>query len=148
MKDKLLNLAMAAKTVGITRSTLQQMVQEGELESFEGMLKLSDLKAVCPRAENIDTSAMLEKTQFIKDNAYANRVQTAHMPDQHTMYSQIKKLRLELKMEKQRSMTYLLAINDLRDKLIAAEKKCEGKQRELITNLLHSISITDSHKKI
>jgi len=142
MKDKYLNIALAAKTVGIKRSTLQKMIHDGDLESFEGVLKLSDLKEVCPKAHSIDTSHMLEKARFIKDNAYANRVQTAHMPDKHTMYSQIKKLRLELKLEKKRSVSCVLAINDLRDELLAAREKCEGKQRELISSLLRTVATT------
>lgn len=147
MKEKFLNIAAAARTIGLQRSALQQMIQEGELESFEGKLKLSDLQEVCPRAENLDTSKMLEKTRFIKDNAYTNRMRTAHMPDVHTLFSQVKKLRLELKLEKQYALRYLLALNELRDNLQAAREQCEGEKREFLSQLLQNISHSMSDQR-
>ena len=77
MSRRYLNVSAAAKTMGISRSILQHKIQIGEIESFEGKVDLDKLKHACPTARVMDTSSTLERMQFIKDNAYHRRIQTA-----------------------------------------------------------------------
>ena len=50
---RLLSLSRAARLVGTTRGTLQKRVQDGEIASFEGMLRLSELSQLYPQASTL-----------------------------------------------------------------------------------------------
>ncbi len=140
MSNELLPVAKAAKQLGIKRKALQHKIQSGELEAFEGKVSLEHLEAVFPAAARMETSAILEKMEFIKDNAYANRVQSAHIPDAYTLLGQVQKLRLELRMAREEKLAHLRLINELTSKLTEMQQNCDNNQKALIGNLLQLIA--------
>jgi len=66
--DRLVSISRAAKLVGVSRGNLQRKIQDGELESFEGQLRLSDLADSYPNAR-LEDNSMLEKLERIIENA-------------------------------------------------------------------------------
>lgn len=140
MRNEMVPVAKAAKQLGIDRKTLQQKIQSGELETFEGKVSMEHLETVFPSATNMETSSILEKMEFIKDHAYANRVQTAHIPDAYTLMGQVQKLRLELRMARDEKMAHLRLINELTTKLTEMQEHCDNSQKALVGNLLQLIA--------
>ncbi len=140
MSGEALPVAKAAKQLGIDRKEIQQKIQSGELETFEGKVSLEQLEAVFPAAIQLEESGVLEKMTFIKDNAYANRVQTAHIPDAYTLMGQLQKLRLELRFAREEKMAHLRLITELTNNLKEMQKSCDQNQKVLIGNLLHLIA--------
>ncbi len=57
---QLITLSRAARLVGVTRTTLQQQIRDGELTTFEGQLDLSELLRVYPQTK-VEDSAMIER---------------------------------------------------------------------------------------
>jgi CDP-4-dehydro-6-deoxyglucose reductase, E3 len=106
MEQHYLSIAIAARKLGIKRAVLQQKIRDGAIHSMNGTVDINELKAEFSSAEELDSTPMIEKMQFIKDNAYANRITTAHLPAPDVMYSQIKKLRLKLKFHRKTEHYY------------------------------------------
>jgi CDP-4-dehydro-6-deoxyglucose reductase len=73
---QLLPLSRAARLAGVSRGALQVKIRAGELETFEGKVKLSDLVRVYPQVE-MDSSPMLERVEAIKASARPRREQEA-----------------------------------------------------------------------
>jgi len=140
MSAEALPVAKAAKQLGINRREIQEKIQNGELETFEGKVSLEQLEIVFPAAAGIETGSILEKIQFIKDNAYANRVQTAHIPDAYTLMGQVQKLRMELRMAREEKIAHLRLITELTSNLKEMRKDCNNNQKALIGNLLQLIA--------
>ena len=137
---EVLTVAKAAKQLGINRREIQLKIQSGELKTFEGKVAMDQLEIVFPAAAKLEVSTILEKMSFIKDHAYANRVQTAHIPDVYTLMGQLQKLRLELRMPREEKLAHLRLITELSNNLQDMQKNCDNHQKILIGNLLQLIS--------
>ena len=66
--DRLLSLSQAARMAGVTRKILQQHISCGDLSTFEGYVRMSDLRTVYPEVSG-DRSGMIEKVRRIQDAA-------------------------------------------------------------------------------
>ena len=102
---RLLTVSRAARLVGVSRSTLQQQIQDGELPSFEGQLDIDDLSRAYPQIE-LEDNAMLEKIEDIIDNALkrarGEKLRKLISPDLSTLAARVASLSKELaRMKKQ-----------------------------------------------
>lgn len=140
MSEEALTVARAAKELGISRGEIQQKIQSGEMETFEGRVTMTQLQSAFPAAEKMETSSILEKIKFIKDNAYLNRVQTAHIPDSYTLMGQVQRLRMELRMAREEKLAHLRLISELTSNLQEMQQNCDEKQKVLVGNLLQLIA--------
>lgn len=94
---RLVSISRAAKLVGVSRGNLQRRIQDGELESFEGQLRLSDLSQAFPNVSFEDNS-MLEKLERIIEHAAIkarNRTRTLP-PDMETLAARVNLLTEDL----------------------------------------------------
>ena len=96
---RLLTVSRAARLVGVSRGTLQQQIQDGELTSFEGMVDIDDLSRVYPQME-LEDNAMLEKIEDIIDNALkrarGEKLRKLISPDLSTLAARVASLSKEL----------------------------------------------------
>ena len=77
---RLVSISRAAKLVGVSRGNLQRRIQDGELESFEGQVRLSDLSQVFPNV-SLEDNSMLEKLErIIEHAAITTRNRTRTLP--------------------------------------------------------------------
>ncbi len=136
----MLPVAKAAKALGINRREIQQKVQSGELKTFEGKVSIAQLEAAFPAAAKLESSSILEKMSFIKDHAYAKRVQTAHIPDVYTLMGQLQRLRMDLRMAREEKLAHLRLIHELTSNLQEMQKTCDDRQKILVGNLLQLIA--------
>ncbi|NOZ10444.1 MAG: 2Fe-2S iron-sulfur cluster binding domain-containing protein [Gammaproteobacteria bacterium] len=91
----LLTVSRAARLIGVTRGALQKKIKAGELATFEGMVKISDLHRAFPKAD-IENDTVLERVTRIKDGAYAKRVNSRILPDAEVLTVRLQKLGKEL----------------------------------------------------
>ncbi|MBT3347447.1 MAG: hypothetical protein HOM84_07335 [Thiotrichales bacterium] len=144
MSKEYLNVAKAAKALGVGRKEIQQKIHDGSLITFEGRVALSDLKSVFPAAASMETTSILERLTKIKDYAYLNRVQTAHIPDSYTLMGQVQRLRMELRLSRDERMEHLQLITQLTSNLQEMQKSCDNRQKELVAGLLNMIAKSKS----
>lgn len=85
-----LALARAANLLGISRHDLQRLIHDGDLDTFEGKVDVDDLRQRYP-ALALDDNPMLERTQLIRQTAFARRVSSTVMPDTDSLEKQLRK---------------------------------------------------------
>lgn len=100
---RLLSASRAASIVGVPRGKIQKHIQNGELTSFEGKVKLSQLVKLYPHSQ-VEKGDMSEKIEGFVANAlkrarYAN-FQKLNTPDVSTLAARVASLSRELTQSK------------------------------------------------
>ncbi len=94
---QLLTLSRAARLVGVTRGAIQKKIQNGELSTFEGQLKVTELLRAYPETQ-IDDTHMLERVKQIKTAATFTRPRDheSALPSTDVLIARLIKLGKEL----------------------------------------------------
>jgi len=114
--QQLLSIFRAARLVGVSRGSLQKRIHDGELPTFEGMIKATDLLRLYPDTE-LGQDTEYERVQHIKATAYAKRVRERLMPNAEAMLARVNLLAEELAAGRLRLVHYQDVINRLLDRL-------------------------------
>ena len=126
-------VAKAAKMLGISRVSLQKMIRGGELHTFEGLVDLDELKRCFP-ALAINKSPVLERTQIIRDSAYGKRVQQ-HLLPEDSLQRQIKRIKVDLSVQKTKALNYQKLFNDLLDTLSELQQSQDEASKNIAAQL-------------
>lgn len=92
---KLLNLHRAARLVGVTRGALQKKIQNGALDSYDGMVTLDELHRAYPDVA-LEDNTVLEQIEQIKDSAFGRRIMERTLPDKEVLAARLHDLSKEL----------------------------------------------------
>lgn len=111
-----MGVAKAARILGVNRDALQQLIRSGELTTFEGQVDLDELRHCFPGLE-FNRRPVLEKMQIIKDQAFSDRVQMRVMPSAENLQQQIRRLKVDLGIERTKARKYQSLIEDLLEKM-------------------------------
>jgi len=103
--DHLLPLSRVAKLVGISRHALQQMIRDGELDTFDGKIRLSELLRAFPDAKWEDDAEFRRITE-IKEKAFGKRVFERALPDKEVLAARLFELGNEYAASKALLMHY------------------------------------------
>ena len=87
----LLPLSRVAKLVGQSRHTLQEMIRNGTLATFDGMVELDELLRAFPEVK-WDDDAEFRRVTEIKDKAFAKRVLERALPDKDVLVARLNEL--------------------------------------------------------
>jgi len=117
----LLTLTRAARLVGVSRGALQKKIKNGELPTFEGMVKPQDLVRAYPHTRLEDNTA-LERFTHIKDEAFARRVRERVLPGPEVLAERLAALGHELAHMKTSLERYKTITDWLYDKFNEYEK--------------------------
>jgi len=142
--DHLLNLSTAAKLAGVSRRTIQSRIQVGELEAFEGHVRMSALTRVYPDVDN-RTDTVLERMARIQDNAI-NKVNPDEISDERLLANQVHRLQLELTDAYLQLDSYKALTFELQNRLIAMRESCDRKEKQMIQALLHWMAVQMKQK--
>ncbi len=143
--DRLLSLSQAARMVGVRRSTLQSLIQEGKLQTFEGSLPLSELLSVFPEADP-DQSGMMEKMAHIKEGALQKiPVSTALYSER--LASEVHRLRLDLQQARSEVVHYHALTEELKNRLYDMQAQCDKKQK-IVLGALITWLVRRTHSRI
>lgn len=143
-----MGVAKAAKLLGLSRDSLQQLIRRGDLITFEGQVDLEELKSRFP-ALALDKSPVMERTQIIRETAYAKRVAERLSPSKDDLVSQIRRLKVELSVANVKHRSYRDLFTELLEKLNEMQQLNESNQQKLINELnawlLERIAAADSY---
>ena len=117
----LLTLTRAARLVGVTRAALQKKIKNGELPTFEGMVRPDDLVRAYPETRLADDTA-LERFTRIKDEAFAHRMRERILPEPEVLAERLAGLGRELAKTRARVERYKTITDWLYDKFSEYEK--------------------------
>lgn len=91
---ELLSLSRAARLAGVSRGEIQKEIRKGNLMTFEGEVKLSNLQKVYPDI-SIGNSAMIERLERIQERA-SQKIQNLEPPSRGKLMDEIERLHLAL----------------------------------------------------
>ena len=131
---KYVSVARAAHLLGITRGQLQELIRTGELDTFEGQVELENLRKNFP-ALAFNQSPVVERANIIKDSAYGERLQKLINPPADVLKAKIRRLSVDLNVERTRARDYQEIIEALLEKLTELQLHSDASQRELIHEL-------------
>lgn len=137
--DHLLNLSTAAKLAGVSRRTIQSRIQSGELEAFEGHVRMSALSKVYPEVTE-RTDAVLERVARIQDNAL-HKINPDEISDERILASQVHRLQIELTDAYAQLDSYRLVTAQLQQRLEVMKENCDRKDKQMIQALLHWMAV-------
>jgi len=128
--NRLLTVSRAARLVGVSRSTLQKQIQDGDLPSFEGMVRLEDLTTAYPNVE-VEDNAMLEKIEHIIDNALkrarGDKLRKLLTPDLGTLAARVAELSKELAGARYSAEHLQQLVNEIQQRLHELEQQDDPK---------------------
>ena len=144
--DHLLNLSTAAKLAGVSRRTIQSKIQDGELEAFEGHVRMSALTRVYPEVEAEGrTDTVLERMERIQDNAL-HKLNPDEISDERLLANQVHRLQIELTDTYAQLDSYKALTMELQDRLVAMKASCDRKDKQMIQALLHWMGTQIKHR--
>jgi CDP-4-dehydro-6-deoxyglucose reductase len=121
MMTEFLTVSRAARLVGVTRGALQKRIRDNELETFEGMVRVSDLLRAFPGAHLEDDSA-LERVNRIKAAAVPRREEAAELPSPEVLATRLARLSRELAEARTELGNYSSLLSTLGERLAALER--------------------------
>jgi len=137
--DHLLSLSTAAKLAGVSRRTIQSRIQAGELEAFEGNVRMSALTRVYPEVDN-QTDQVLERMNRFQDNAI-NKINPDEISDERVLANQVHRLQIELTDACLQLDAYKALTMELQDRLVVMKDGCDRREKQMIQALLHWMSV-------
>lgn len=132
--DRLLSLSQAARMAGVRRKNLQQHIQEGLISTFEGYIRMSELRKAYPEVRG-DRSGMIEKVRLIRDAAVLKEAnEHRHNPERMAAdlhRAQIEIARLQAQVDSYRELT-----EQTKTELLALQEQCNKREASMLSTLI------------
>lgn len=145
--DRDLSLSQAARMVGVPRKVLQQQIQAGELSTFEGHLRMSELLKLYPDTLP-DSSGMVEKVRRIQAAATRKGPNDAKRDPDH-LAAQVQRLKIEISMLQDQLASYEQLSDEMADRLVALQESCDKRQSMILGALIgwymHQVKLREPH---
>lgn len=134
MKDRMLSVSQAARMAGVPRRLLQQRIQEGLIDGFDGYVRMSELRKVFPDVDS-DRSGMVEKVARIREAALfkANR---DGKPDVDHLSSELQRARVEIARLQDELDSYRELAAETETRLLDLQERCDARQAMLLGTLV------------
>lgn len=132
--DRLLSVSQAARMVGVPRRLLQQHIQAGQIATFEGYIRMSELLKAYPEA-NSDQSGMLEKVQRIREAA-VHKANRDGKPDVDHLSTELQRARVEIQRLQDRVDGYRELAAETEERLLTLQEQCDVRQAMLLGSLV------------
>jgi len=132
--DRLLSLSQAARMVGVPRRLLQQHIQEGRIEAFEGQIRMSELQKAYPEA-NSDRSGMVEKVMRIREAA-AMKANRDFKPDVDHLCTELQRARVEIERLQDEVAGYRQFAAETEQRLLGLQEQCDARQAMMLGTLV------------
>jgi len=118
----LLPLSRVAKLVGQPRHSLQEMIRDGRLATFDGMVELDELLRAFPEVR-WDDDAEFRRVTEIKEKAFAKRVLERVLPDKEVLAARLVELGNDYAAAKALLMHYRTVLGWLDEKIDELEEE-------------------------
>jgi transcriptional antiterminator len=125
-----LNIATAAKLVGISRRQIQKEIKAGNLDVFEGDVNVNSLLNFYPHLK-LENERELDRVERIQHNAVF-KIQDDSIPSERIMADHINKLQVKLGEAEQKVREYEGLLMQSRDRLIDMQKDCDRRQKQTL----------------
>lgn len=124
-------VAKAAHVLGISRHELQQLIHDGDLNTFEGQVDLDALRQRYPTLALKD-DPIKERIDLIRGTAFARRVRQTVTPDKDELEVQLRKRTTELSVAEAQMKRFRGCIEELAQLLGDLNREASTEQKEVI----------------
>jgi len=133
--EEKLGIGKAARLLNVSRGEIQALIKSGQLETFEGMVLLDDLKALFPTI-SIDLNSVFRDLDFIRKASYSNRVQSRLFPTRvEDAEKVLEKVRMKLLVEQQKSSAYSKIMHELMRHMVGLRVDADDAEKKVIDTL-------------
>lgn len=132
--DRLLSLSQAARMVGVPRRLLQQQIQDGRIEAFEGHIRMSELHKAFPEADG-DRSGMIEKVRRIREAALYKAAPDTRQDPEH-LAAELQRARVEIERLNDRIDGYRRLAAETEERLLQLQENCDARQAMMLGTLV------------
>jgi hypothetical protein len=132
--DRLLSVSQAARMAGVPRRILQQHIQEGRVSTFEGYIRMSELKKAYPDVSG-DRSGMLEKVRLYRAAATAKKPGDAR-PDPERLAVELHRAKIEIAQLRAQVESYRQLAAETEEQLLDLESQCDRRQATLLNTMI------------
>ena len=132
--DRLLSVSQAARMVGVPRRLLQQHIQEGKINAFEGHIRMSELHKAYPQADS-DRSGMLEKVNRIREAAVFKTTRD-FTPDVDQLSTELQRARVEVARLRDELDGYRALTAETEERLLELQENCDARQAMVLGTLV------------
>ena len=132
--DRLLSVSQAARMVGVTRKNLQHFIHEGQVTTFEGYIRMSELLKAYPQAD-AQKSAMLEKTLLLKESALFKSPHDS-TPNPEHMATELQRTRVEITRLNAQVDSYQQLAFETEDRLLKLQDQCERREATMLGTMI------------
>ena len=140
-------IAKAARLLGMSRATLQKLIRSGELPTFEGQVDYDELRERFP-ALAFNQSPEVERARIIKDTAFGERVQERVAPTTDSLNKQIRRLKVDLNIERTKARQYQKLIEDMLAKISVLDGPYDNQGDDVLQQLNAWLLEQFNNKKI
>ena len=137
--DHLLSLSKAAKLAGVSRRAIQEKIQDGALETFEGQVRLTALLKVYPGVDP-GASAIVERVGRIRDSAM-NKRNPDTLGRERSLPAQVRRLQRELANTQAELADHKALTLELHERLTAMQAGLDRRERQMLQALLKWMSM-------
>jgi DNA gyrase/topoisomerase IV subunit A len=132
--DHLLSVSQASRLVGVPRRIIQQHIQEGLLNAFEGHIRLSELRKAFPDADD-QKSGMVEKVRRIREAA-ASKANRDFKPDVDHLCTELQRARVEIERLNEELAGYRTFAQETERRLLELRESCDARQAALLGTVI------------
>jgi hypothetical protein len=132
--DRLLSLSQAARMVGVPRRLLQQQIQDGRIEAFEGHIRMSELLKAFPEADG-DRSGMIEKVNRIREAALYKAAPDTRLDPEH-LAAELQRARVENGRLNDEVDGYRRLAAETEERLLQLQESCDARQAIMLGTLV------------
>lgn len=132
--DRLFSVSQAARLVGVPRRMIQQHIQEGRVEAFEGHIRLSELRKAYPEADS-ERSGMVEKVNRIREAA-ASKANRDFKPNVDHLCTELQRARVEIERLSAEVGSYRRFAMETENRLVELQDRCDKRQAMMLGTLI------------
>jgi len=126
-----MGVAKAAHMLGISRHDLQRLIHDGELNTFEGQVDISELRLRYP-AMALKDDPVKERVDLIRGTAFARRVSETVAPDTDSLQNQLRKRNADLSVANAQVQRFRGCIEELAQLLGDLNRDASPEQKKVI----------------
>lgn len=124
-------VAKAAHVLGVSRHELQQLIHDGELQTFEGRVDLDALRQRYP-AMALKDDPIKERIDLIRGTAFARRVRETVTPEKDALEHQLRRRTADLSVAEAQMKRFRGCIEELAQLLGDLNRDATADQKVVI----------------
>lgn len=134
--DRMLSVSQASRMVGVPRKILQQHIQEGRVSTFEGYIRMSELRKAYPEANRGDRSGMLEKVRLIREAAVLKQDVEENRQNPERLAADLHRAQIEIARLQARVDSYRELADQTQDQLMNLQEQCQRREASMLGTLI------------